>query len=58
MPVLGTGREAGRIIERLHRREFAINEIVVAMPSASGRQIADALANCRATGIPCKMVPA
>ncbi|HEY1239083.1 MAG TPA: nucleoside-diphosphate sugar epimerase/dehydratase [Bryobacteraceae bacterium] len=57
VPVLGRGREAARIVERLSLRSAKVSEIVIAMPSATGRQISDALANCRAAGVPCKIVP-
>jgi FlaA1/EpsC-like NDP-sugar epimerase len=55
--VLGTGRQASSIVRRLNRRHAAVSEIVVAMPSATGPQMREALANCRAAGIPCKTVP-
>ena len=34
-----------------------MDEIVIAMPSASGRKLSEALANCRAAGVPCKTIP-
>jgi len=55
--VLGTGREAARIVERFQRRNRQVDEIVIAMPSATGRQMVEALANCRAAGVSCKTVP-
>lgn len=55
--VLGTGRQAARIVERFRRRRRQVDEIVIAMPSASGRQMVEALANCRAAGVACKTVP-
>ena len=34
-----------------------MKEIVIAMPSATGRQMREALANCRAAGVPVKTIP-
>jgi len=55
--VLGRGRDAARIVERYGHKSIGIDEIVIALPSASGRQLSEALANCRASGIPCKTIP-
>jgi FlaA1/EpsC-like NDP-sugar epimerase len=55
--VLGRGRDAARIVERHRHNSVAIDEIVIALPSASGRKLSEALANCRASGIPCKTIP-
>jgi FlaA1/EpsC-like NDP-sugar epimerase len=57
VPVLGCGRDAARIVDRYRVQSTSVDEIVVAMPSASGRQLSEALANCRATGVPCKTIP-
>jgi len=57
VPVLGSGREASSVVRRLNRRKPAVSEIIIAMPSASGRRMREALANCRAAGIPCKTIP-
>jgi FlaA1/EpsC-like NDP-sugar epimerase len=57
VPVLGTGREAPLIVDQHKNRSISIEEIVIAMPSASGRQMQEALANCRATGVACKTIP-
>lgn len=57
VPVLGCGREAPGIVERYRRSGSAIEEIVIAMPSATGREMREALANCRAAGVPCKTIP-
>lgn len=56
VPVLGTGREAASVLRRLSGR-WPVNEIIIAMPSASGRQMREALANCRAARIPCRAIP-
>jgi FlaA1/EpsC-like NDP-sugar epimerase len=58
IPVLGAGRQAPSVVKRLNRRSAAIGEIIIAMPSAAGPQMREALANCRAARVPCKTVPA
>ena len=55
--VLGSGRDLVKIVERYKRHSISIDEIVIAMPSASGRQMAQAFANCRTSGVPCKTIP-
>ena len=55
--VLGSGREALSVIDRLNRRQTKVEEIIIAMPSATGAQMREALANCRAARVPCKTVP-
>ena len=57
IPVLGSGREAAAIVERLNKRCSRIEKIVIAMPSCTGRQLREALANCRAARVPCQIVP-
>jgi FlaA1/EpsC-like NDP-sugar epimerase len=55
--VLGSGRAAPRIVDSLRRRVPGVSEIIIAMPSATGLQMREALANCRAAGVACKTVP-
>jgi FlaA1/EpsC-like NDP-sugar epimerase len=55
--VLGSGRDAARIVTRYQRRRCPIAEMVIAMPSANGRQMRTAIANCRAAGLPFRTVP-
>jgi FlaA1/EpsC-like NDP-sugar epimerase len=57
IPVLGTGRDAFSIVQRLNRRHSTVEEIIIAMRSATGQQMRETLANCRAARIPCKTVP-
>ena len=57
IPVLGSGREAVSVVRQLNRRKPTVGEIVIAMPSATGAQMRESLANCRAARIPCKTVP-
>jgi FlaA1/EpsC-like NDP-sugar epimerase len=55
--VLGSGRQAFSVVQGLNRGKPAVGEIIIAMPSATGPQMREALANCRAARIPCKTVP-
>jgi FlaA1/EpsC-like NDP-sugar epimerase len=57
VPVLGSGREAFSVAHNLNQCKPTVEEIVIAMPSATGLQMREALANCRAARIPCKTVP-
>ena len=57
VPVLGTGREASSVVRRLNRRQPAVEEIVIAMRSATSQQMREILANCHAARIPCKTLP-
>lgn len=57
LPVLGAGDDASRIARNLERRGTKVEEIVVAMPSATGRQIREAVAKGSASGVPCRIVP-
>ncbi len=57
VPVLGTGREVSFVVQRLNRRRPVVEEIIIAMRSATGQQMREALANCRAARIPCKTLP-
>jgi FlaA1/EpsC-like NDP-sugar epimerase len=58
LPVLGFGRDLPHIVDSWNRgKKKRIEEIIVAMPSATGREMREALANCRATGLPCKTIP-
>jgi FlaA1/EpsC-like NDP-sugar epimerase len=57
VPVLGSGRQAFAVVQRLNRRKPAVGEIIIAMPTATGPQMREALANCRAARVPCKTVP-
>jgi FlaA1/EpsC-like NDP-sugar epimerase len=57
IPVLGSGRQASSVVQQLNRRRPTVGEIIIAMPSATGPQKRESLANCRAAHIPCKTVP-
>jgi FlaA1/EpsC-like NDP-sugar epimerase len=57
VPVLGSGRQASLIVNRFRRKKIRIDQIVIAMPSATARKMSEALANCRAAGLPCKTLP-
>jgi FlaA1/EpsC-like NDP-sugar epimerase len=55
--VLGAGRDLIRISEKLRRRGVVVDEVLISMPSATGRQIREAMASCRAAGLPCRILP-
>jgi FlaA1/EpsC-like NDP-sugar epimerase len=55
--VLGSGRRAPAIVSKCAKRNEPLEAILIAMPSATGRQMQEALANCRTAGIACKTVP-
>jgi FlaA1/EpsC-like NDP-sugar epimerase len=57
VPVLGSGRSAAPICAKYQRKRAKIDEIVIAMPSATGQQMREALANCRSAGVLCKTIP-
>jgi FlaA1/EpsC-like NDP-sugar epimerase len=57
IPILGRGREAVKVVEAQRRNGRSVDEIIIAMPSATGHQMGEALAYCRAAGVPCKTVP-
>jgi FlaA1/EpsC-like NDP-sugar epimerase len=57
VPILGKGRDAARIVMQMQRRNTRVSEIVIALPSATGRQMRTAIANCRASGVPFRTVP-
>jgi FlaA1/EpsC-like NDP-sugar epimerase len=57
VPVLGSGRDAAHIVDQYRNRVRKVDEIIITMPSASGRQMMAAVANCRAAGVPCKTLP-
>jgi FlaA1/EpsC-like NDP-sugar epimerase len=57
VPVLGSGRDAALMVDQYKSRSPRIEEIVIAMPLVTGRKMREALANCRAAGVPCKTIP-
>jgi FlaA1/EpsC-like NDP-sugar epimerase len=57
LPVLGTGRDIAAIVDRCRNTNRKIDEIIIAMPSATGRQMQEAHANCRAAGVNCRTIP-
>jgi len=57
VPVLGKGSDAARIVEEYKKRQQWIEEVIIAAPSATGRQMQDVLTHCRSAGIPCKTIP-
>ena len=57
VPVLGTGRDAARIVELFGKGPSRVQEIVIAIPSVNASQMQEVLANCRAAGVSCKTIP-
>jgi FlaA1/EpsC-like NDP-sugar epimerase len=55
--VLGVGRDAARLVARFKRSRSPVSEIIIALPSATGRQMRVVTANCRSAGVPFKTVP-
>jgi FlaA1/EpsC-like NDP-sugar epimerase len=57
VPVLGNGREIASIVDSHRGRSSQIEEVVIAMPSATARRMREAHANCRAAGVACRTIP-
>ena len=57
VPVLGGGRDVARLVDRHRNRSVKIEEVIIAMPSATGRHMREAHANCRGAGVPCRTIP-
>ena len=55
--VLGTGRNVASIVHQFSRASSTVEEIIIAMPSATGLQMREALSNCRVSGVLCKTIP-
>jgi FlaA1/EpsC-like NDP-sugar epimerase len=57
LPVFGPGKRAAQVVSEHRNEQPPIQEIAVAMPSATGRQIRTAQALGRSAGVPCRIVP-
>jgi FlaA1/EpsC-like NDP-sugar epimerase len=55
--ILGTGAEAKRVVAGFARLRKPISEIIIAMPSASGRQMQAVTSYCGAAGVPFRTLP-
>lgn len=55
--VIGNGRDAARLAARFEHHGHPLSEILIAMPSATGRQMREAISNCRAAHVPFKTLP-
>lgn len=55
--VIGRGRDAALVTHRFAARGRAVDEIIIARQEATGRQMQEALANCRSTGVAIKTIP-
>ena len=58
VPIFGTGDQAAEVVETLRDRGTHIDEILLAMPTATSRQIREAIEKGKKTGLPCTAVPA
>lgn len=55
--VLASGREAAVTVDRLRKRGTPVDEIILAMPSATPEMMREALANCRAADVLVRKIP-
>jgi FlaA1/EpsC-like NDP-sugar epimerase len=55
--VYGSGIELPAIVQRFRKRGIKIEEVIIAIPAATGRQMREVLAHCRAAGLVCKTLP-
>jgi FlaA1/EpsC-like NDP-sugar epimerase len=58
LPVLGSGDSIPHIVKRCANHGAHVEEIVVAMPSATGRQLRAAVKSGNSAGVPSRIVPA
>jgi FlaA1/EpsC-like NDP-sugar epimerase len=57
IPILGAGADAAHLVALFAERRKPISEIIIAMPSATGKQLRAAIAHCRTAGVPFKTLP-
>lgn len=57
LPVLGAGKNAGAIVAKLACKGKLVSEIVIAMPSATAREMRAAVNFCRQAGVPFRTLP-
>jgi FlaA1/EpsC-like NDP-sugar epimerase len=57
LPVLGSGESIPEIVRRRRDRRTRIEEVVVAMPSATGKQLRAAVERGRSANLPSRIVP-
>src|SRR5581483_8597829 len=57
VPILGSGAEAAAVVSKLAAGRKPVSEIIIAMPSATARQMRAAIAHCRAAAIPFRTLP-
>ncbi len=57
LPVLGSGDDASQIVKNQSKKSSPVEEIVVAMPAATGKQIRAAVAKGQAAGVASRIVP-
>jgi FlaA1/EpsC-like NDP-sugar epimerase len=57
VPVVGTGRDAARLVRESAGSSSKIAEIVIAIPSANAGQIQEIIAACDSASVPCRTIP-
>jgi len=57
IPIFGTGRDLVKITYQLERRGKKVDSVLIALTMASGKQMREAISNCRAAGLTCKTLP-
>jgi FlaA1/EpsC-like NDP-sugar epimerase len=57
VPVHGAGRDIATIVDRYKGRNIKIEEMLIAAPLLTGRQMQEIYSNCLAAGVKCKTVP-
>jgi FlaA1/EpsC-like NDP-sugar epimerase len=58
LPVLGSGDSIPQVIKRFQSHGTRVDELVVAMPSATGKQLRAAMEKGNGAGVPSRIVPA
>src|SRR5262249_49068376 len=56
-PVLGAGGDVRRVLEGCRNNHRRIDEILIAIPSATGHQMQEVLAHCHTAGVSYKTIP-
>ena len=56
-PILGMGRDLATVIARLAQKDVHVAEVLVAIPSATGKQMRAAVALCREANVACRTLP-
>ena len=57
LPILGAGKDAVEVVEKMKSEGVHIEQVIVTMPSADSGQMRAAVEHCRAAGLRCKIAP-